>query len=601
MRQGGRLGLRATLTGLALIGLVSCGSSESNRAAIAGAGNDAGGASTGTGGASNGTGGKLNVNAAGNGGPDCERQVTLQAVQLGQPAPFDLVIVADNSTSLSWSRDELSRGLQSLLTHVQGRQVRVFLLTPTQYGASSAQAKRGLTGDAVVSWQDPASGQAYEPAMTVYSQTCVDPTGASIDCPDPKGSAPYKVRGKWSFAMPAPIATILPDMTAAAFAAEAQAVQDAILATFGKGSPHEQPLCTLARYVSQPAAQLPKNAVFLLISDEDDVSPPDDCLLSYESELKNYPIEQGSTPCSSGCDAYRYTIQVSHRWQRMPFTCAAFTDTGTRIAGTDQKSWYNLGTCDDMNPGTCTAAERTTINALCGSGLTLAECTRECASQEYPCKVDLPDASVNACTSSFSYNGQTWANLAAYCAAQGSAIGACSGGGVKIQYSEGKSGTYSHVNVTPGTTNTADIGTYFKTTAAKAFAGGGYLLEGILFDPSFSCTLGSGQSYATNLAGFIGDKSHLFPLCQSYAPALDGVLSFAQTLIQTEFKLELKSDEHVSDVIIVNRDNAERKLTAATYQFDAATGTLKVDPASIRGSDANLRVEITSECRPIVR
>jgi hypothetical protein len=52
--------------------------------------------------------------------------------------------------SLAWSRDELSKGLQDLLTHVAGRQVRVFLLTPTQYGASSAPAKQALTGDPVV-------------------------------------------------------------------------------------------------------------------------------------------------------------------------------------------------------------------------------------------------------------------------------------------------------------------------------------------------------------------------------------------------------------------------------------------------------------------
>ncbi|HET7542605.1 MAG TPA: hypothetical protein VFK05_22195 [Polyangiaceae bacterium] len=596
MQQTRRLGWRATLSGLALTGLVSCGSSEPNGFAAAGAGAEAGGSSSGAG-------GQLNVilSAAGAGGLACERQVTLQAVKLGEPAPFDLVIVADHSASLAWSRDELVKGLQSLLTNVQGRQVRVFLLTPTQYGASSAPAKRPLTGDAVVAWQDPTSGKAYEPAMTDYSQTCVDPMGATIDCPDPKGKVPYKVHGTWSFAMPKPIATLLPDMTATAFAAEAQAVQDAILAIGGKGSPEEQPLCTLARYISQPAAQLPKNAVFLLISDEDDVSQPKDCLLSYDSELKSYRVEQGSSACSSGCDAYRYSMQVNRHWQRMPFTCAAFTDTGTRIAGTDQSSWYNTGACDTMNPGTCTSAERATIQAFCDSGLTLAECTRECASQEFPCNVDLPDASVNACTASFSYNGQTWANLAAYCAAQGSVIGACSGGGVKLQYTESVVGTYSQVNVTPGTSNTADIGAYFKTTAAKAFASGGYLLEGIVFEPSFSCTLGSGQSYATNLSSFIGDKSHLFPLCESYAPALDGVLGFAQTLIQTEFTLDLKDDEHVSDVIVVSKDNAERKLPVTAYQFDAATRTLTVDPASIRASDVNLRVEITSECRPIVR
>jgi hypothetical protein len=566
-----------------------------------------GGSNGANGGGSNGGMGGLNVSVAGasDGGAsdDCEREVTLQAVKLGEPAPFDLVIVADHSMSLAWSRDELSQGLQDLLTNVQGRDVRVFLLTPTQYGASSAAARKALTGDAVVGWQDPVSGNAYEDAVTEYSQSCTDPAGAPIDCPDPKGKIPYTVRGTWAFEMPEPIATISPDMSAAAFAAEAEAVQTAILAAFGTGSPQEQSLCTLARYISQPPAQLPQNAVFLLITDEDDVSQPDDCLQSYESELKAYKVEQGATACNSGCDAYRYTMRGTRHWQRMPFTCAAFTDTGDRIAGTDKNSWYNLATvasCDSIVPGPCTDAERATIEPLCDSGLELAECTRECASQDIPCSVDLPQAGIDACTSSFSHNGQTWPNLAAYCAAQGSGWHDCSGGGVKLQYIENYSGTYQHTNVTPGTTNTADIGSYFKNMAAKTFSAGGYLLEGIVLHPSFSCELGSGQSYATNLSQFIGDQTHIFPLCEAYAPALDGVLGFAQTLIQTQFTLQLKDDEHVTSVIIIANDGSERQLPSAAYDFDAATGTLKVDPMSIRGDDANLRVEITSDCRPIV-
>src|SRR5262252_6915161 len=41
----------------------------------------------------------------------CRRDVSLKAVTFGKPPPFDVVIVADNSDSLSWSRDDLSSGL----------------------------------------------------------------------------------------------------------------------------------------------------------------------------------------------------------------------------------------------------------------------------------------------------------------------------------------------------------------------------------------------------------------------------------------------------------------------------------------------------------
>jgi len=580
---------------MAWLTLAGCGSSTGN----SGGNGASSGAQAGS--AGSGSGGQLSVSVGQGGeGPDCEREVTLQAVALGEPAPFDLVIVADHSMSLAWSRDELSRGLQDLLTHVRGRDVRIFLLTPTQYGASSELARHALTGKSIVAWQDPVSSAAYQDAMTEYTQTCTDPQGASIACPDPTGKEPYEVHGRWDFVMPKPVATLRPDMSDADFAVQADTVKSAILAIGGSGAPEEQPLCTLARYISQPAAALPKNAVFLLITDEDDVSLPDDCLLGHDSELRVSRVERGSSACSSNCDAYRYSMQGMRSWQRMPFTCAAFTDTGVRIPGTDKSSWYNLGNgCEGLTAGPCTDAERKQIEPFCDSGLKLAECTRECATQQIACRVDLPSGDVDACSSSFSYEGKTWQNLAEYCATRGTGFGACTGGGVRIDYDDTYSGSFGRMNVTPGKT-TADLASYFEAGATKAFSSSGYLLEGIVLDPSFTCALGSGQSYATNLASFIGDKSHLFPLCESYAPALDGVLGFAQTLIQTEFMLELEEDEHVSEVVVRGKDGSERKLAPSAYRFEAATGKLRIEPSALGSQDASLRVEITSACRPVV-
>ena len=76
----------------------------------------------------------------------------------------------------------------------------------------------------------------------------------------------------WQFVMPEPVALLTPGMSDAEFAAEQTAVADAILAIGGTGSPSEQPLCTLSRYVRQAASMLPENVVLLVITDEDDVS-----------------------------------------------------------------------------------------------------------------------------------------------------------------------------------------------------------------------------------------------------------------------------------------------------------------------------------------
>jgi hypothetical protein len=52
----------------------------------------------------------------GQGDGACSRTVSLRGVTIARPVPFDVVIVADNSDSLSWSRDSLSAGLANLLS-----------------------------------------------------------------------------------------------------------------------------------------------------------------------------------------------------------------------------------------------------------------------------------------------------------------------------------------------------------------------------------------------------------------------------------------------------------------------------------------------------
>lgn len=530
----------------------------------------------------------------------CRRDVSLTAVTLGEPQPFDLVIVADHSQSLAWSRDELSTGLRTLLADVKGQAVRIFILTPTQYGASSAAAQMPLSGDSVVAWQDPQTLKPYTNEMTDFVHTCTDPTsGASIHCPSSKGPTPYDEVGTWQFKMPLPVATLTPTQTDAEFAAQQQAVADAILAIGGTGSPREQPLCSLSRYVTQSAAALPKNVVFLIISDEDDVSTPAECLAGYNASIKVQKTESGSTPCSSNCDTYRYSMVGDYPWKGFTLHCAAFDDQGHPIAGTEKVQYVSQAGDGTCAPGPCTADETKQIAPFCDKGLTLVSCDRGCTTGETRCTVDLTDGAVNPCTQSFTIASGTYANLPAYCAAHvtGSGWRNCSGGGLDIQYAESTSSTFSPNRLMSGTT-TADIGAYFKSKADVAFGSGSYVVEGIVFDAAFACTLGSGQSYATNLAAVIGDRSRLFPLCESYAPALDGVFRFAQALIQTEFPVALKWDEHITAVYVIGKDGSERKLADTQFDYDGAT--LVIDRASLGATDAKLRVEVISDCRPRV-
>src|SRR5512140_3142168 len=95
-----RLGFAGTVLS-ALAALTACGS---ERGASGGGGTGGGGFTIETSGSGGSLAGEASA-SAGAGGERCRRDVSLTAVTIGAPAPFDLIIVADHSQSLAWSRD----------------------------------------------------------------------------------------------------------------------------------------------------------------------------------------------------------------------------------------------------------------------------------------------------------------------------------------------------------------------------------------------------------------------------------------------------------------------------------------------------------------
>lgn len=114
----------------------------------------------------------------------------------------------------------------TLLADVRGRDARFFVLAPTQYGASSAQAIDPWIGFDLVLWKDAASGEAFSPAMTEYTQSCFDANGAPFECPPYQRGLPidYSAEGEWTFVMPDAVAAITADMTDTQIAVEQQRV-----------------------------------------------------------------------------------------------------------------------------------------------------------------------------------------------------------------------------------------------------------------------------------------------------------------------------------------------------------------------------------------
>jgi hypothetical protein len=536
----------------------------------------------------------------------CEREVTFEAVELEEPPPFDVVIVADHSDSLSWSKDELAAGLSDLLDDVYGHDARFFVLTPTQYGASSAGAMDWNTGRDLVQWRDPVSGLPYENEMTRYVASCVDGEVQPRVCPSTATDEPFTVNGVFEFVMPEPVAEITREMGKPEIAEQRDALSFAITNLGGRASQVEQPVCTLNRYVSQSAAALPENVVFLVISDEDDTSSPNDCIASYRYTHQQNVNMRHVPGCTGDCDFWRSTVQRSASSRQVNYLCVPVDDFGMTFpeqAVADGSGLSSVPTCEG-EPTECTAGDLDRAASDCGAGFAVEACTRSCteASTVPLCSVDLVDGSPNPCNASFEYRDNTYANLAAFCEEQRSADGwtECRTEGYTYEESITWGGSVSKSSVVSAG-SVLDMIRGFQVEATNVFGEDGYYVATIAFDPSFSCELEAGQSHATTLRMVSAGPSDVFPICESYAPVLSEIQLFAKALLPTEYTVDVTAQESIEAVTVDTRDGDSRELDPADYNYDPETSTLTVGAEALDASDVGLSVDIVDPCARRVR
>ena len=542
----------------------------------------------------------------------CSRTVNLRDVTITRPVPFDVVIVADNSDSLSWSRDSLSAGLKNLLARVHGHEARFFVLTTTQYGASSQTAVSPITGKDLVSWKDSVTGAAYLNAVTTYQQECVDGSGAPITCPQapPDTKQSWTVTGTWQFQMPPPVAAITGAMDDAEIAAQQKRIADAILALGGGGAQQEQPICTLLRYLGQAAAALPQHAVFVVLSDEDDTSPPEVCLKRYEATQKtNLPSTK--EVCDSNCPEYVYLVNRRNQEERLEFTCVPVDDKGTaHPEQATQKSLVvkTIAHCEPdagSTPVSCDAADLTKAGVECGAGTLVQSCTHACADAKsvVQCNLSRPDNQTDLCTEPFEYNGVRYANLVEYCSRSGdTGWDSCRSMGLRPSTADGGTSTSRSERTSPlvSAKSTAEMIKFFKSDADRLIGKSNYSIEAIVLDPAFDCPLHSGQSYAPNLRSLASSANDVFPLCEDYAPAIERIATFADYLVQTSFPLDLDEYEAVDSVKVTSKAGVPRTVAADSYEYDRAAKLLRFHAGVLTAQDESLAVNVARYCESVI-
>jgi hypothetical protein len=536
----------------------------------------------------------------------CDRTVALDipTPEAGAPQPFDVIIVADNADGLTYSMSSLASGLKNLLANVAGQSARFFLLSTTQYGASSKGAVSQVSGKDLVSWSSTVTGAADANPVTAYSQQCTDATGSTIACPTSfTGLDAYAAHGEWTFTMPPPIATVTPSMTAAQLAAQGQTIASAILNSGGAGSDEEQPICTLNRYIRQPPAALPKRAVFIVISDEDDTTPAGDCLAAYD--FKTVP-EAATTQesCSSDCQTYNYQAMGTTTYPGLAYSCVPIDDKGVTYPSLGKARTLDLGGLGACTAASCTADEQMLAANDCGTGYVVQNCAVTCTAGTTYCVLERTTNTPDACTQSFQQAGVTYANFADYCAkttqiTDASSWSNCQSYGYNIV--DGGPTVYSatetKTQVFAGAASTADMVGYFESAATAAFGASGYRSETIQFDPAFSCPMGPGQSYGPTLRTVASTPADVFSICGDYSSALAGVSDFAAA-IPDAYPLLLGPNDTVTGVSVVAMSGATRSLPPSDYTVDSS-GVLRLGAGVLTKSDATVRVTIASAaCTP---
>ena len=407
--------------------------------------------------------------------------------------------------------------------------------------------------------------------------------------------------------MPDPVASVTSEMSAGEIDEQQALISDAILSIGGTGAQKEQPVCTLNRYITQAATELPERAVFVVISDEDDTSTSVECQIGHTTTRQRSGTVRVS--CSSDCEGYSYQMQGKADSVRLEYFCSPLDDQGVSHPELGEQRDTPSGSddfCQTEATEPCTQSDIDKLAvAACDENYEISDCQRTCRPQAATalCSLSL-QSDINACTTAFEYNGTSYDDLEDYCSSRTSASsdwGGCQRSGDNTEEGTGNfTGSYIPDRLTAGTSNAALIDN-FRALADEAFGEDGHAISLIAYAEDFSCEPGPGQSYAEGLASLATSEDYVFPICESYAPVLSGIEGFARELVQTEFPLTLEDDEVVEAVVVTDRLGATRALDANSFTYSSEDATLRVDVSALSPSDVNLDVDIVAACRRIIR
>src|SRR6185503_9840965 len=95
--------------------------------------------------------------------------------------------------------------------------------------------------------------------------------------------------------------------------------------------------------LKQAPEALPEHAVFVVISDEDDASLPEDCAAAYHFEIATTETPFGESCTADDCDNYLYYLNEPALVEMVQYTCVPIDDLGVAHpeSGEARMQWLN--------------------------------------------------------------------------------------------------------------------------------------------------------------------------------------------------------------------------------------------------------------------
>ncbi len=478
-----------------------------------------------------------------------------------------LVLVIDNSASMSEEQERMALGVRRMIASLRDRpalDVQVYLYTTSSYVGASAG--RTWTERHFTTWAD---GSVHADGFLPQDGTAFEDTYEWELAPPLHAAIPFRS-----------------SMSDADFAASLGALEAAVRSVGTHGSESESAFCTMAQTIvgGSENAFLVRGepAAFVLLTDSDDAGLTASCM--QQAVLRREPQRLSTriaTDDPARADvatwtldelafASRHTYQVIDAETGLPQTIAVSDE-----AAFDPAS-FGLPNACPATATTCPDALRAHVVARAG-GRPVLECTYACRGFEARrLEASTHDLTRDYCRSPYAIGPTTFANVYADARARGffPVPERC-----RASYympvtvvAYGAPQTVSSVSFSELLPATSPLEASLETRLGEAlplhFGASNYFVSAIVDDARFPECADS-EATATRYGAFVdalGSNGFVQSICDDdYRASLDGLAEFITRPMQQTFEVPLAEGERIVRVVI-ERDGADVEVTSLAIE-----------------------------------